>query len=82
MASGETERSYRTSKWEVYIAEGGNAYQGDYDDDSVDLPVIQDNGVDYCSPDYPCGVCSGDCDYDDDCEYDLVCYKKRESSFL
>jgi hypothetical protein len=27
-----------------------------------------------CTPEEPCSLCQGDCDVDDDCEGDLVCY--------
>ena len=33
-------------------------------------------GVRECSPDDPCEECHGDCDTDEDCSGDLVCYQK------
>jgi uncharacterized surface protein with fasciclin (FAS1) repeats len=34
-----------------------------------------------CTSDDPCGVCEGDCDSDDECVGDLVCFKRRRMSF-
>jgi hypothetical protein len=33
-------------------------------------------GSDFCSETNKCGLCEGDCDTNDDCEGDLVCYQR------
>ena len=42
-------------------------------------PRIQKVGQ--CSPTNKCNVCEGDCDSDDDCKDDYVCFKRRKESF-
>ena len=34
-----------------------------------------------CSPHDKCNVCEGDCDSDDDCKGEFVCFKRRKNSF-
>ena len=42
-------------------------------------PRIQKIGQ--CSKDKKCDVCEGDCDNDDECMDDYVCFKRRKNSF-
>lgn len=42
-------------------------------------PRIQKIGQ--CSPSKKCNVCEGDCDSDNDCKGDFVCFKRRKNSF-
>jgi uncharacterized surface protein with fasciclin (FAS1) repeats len=42
-------------------------------------PRIQKVGQ--CSPSKKCNLCEGDCDSDDDCMDDYVCFKRRKNSF-
>ena len=42
-------------------------------------PRIQKVGQ--CSPHDKCNVCKGDCDSDDDCKGEYVCFKRRKNSF-
>ena len=39
-------------------------------------PQILFLGSEYCSEANKCGLCEGDCDSDDDCEEDLICYQR------
>jgi hypothetical protein len=34
-----------------------------------------------CTSDDPCGLCEGDCDSDDECVDDFVCFKRHRMSF-
>ena len=42
-------------------------------------PRIQKIGQ--CSPSKKCNVCEGDCDSDNDCKGDFVCFKRRKNGF-
>ena len=42
-------------------------------------PRIQKIGQ--CSPNKKCNICEGDCDSDDDCKGEFVCFKRRKNSF-
>jgi uncharacterized surface protein with fasciclin (FAS1) repeats len=49
--------------------------------DTVLMPKPRIKKVGQCTSDDPCGLCEGDCDSDDDCADDLVCFKRRRRSF-
>lgn len=44
--------------------------------DAKSRSKISDKGSDYCSREYPCDECEGDCDKDSDCKSGLYCYKR------
>ena len=35
---------------------------------------------DFCTIDYPCGIDEGDCDFDDECQTDLMCNTANDCS--
>ena len=43
------------------------------------LPVLQWKGVNGCTPDSPCNVCTGDCDSNEGCMPGLECFKRSGS---
>ena len=42
----------------------------------INRPHVQDRGWNGCSASSPCAHCFGDCDEDDECAGNLVCYKR------
>jgi hypothetical protein len=72
-------RQSRTSYWIVYNpvtlsssgGEGGGSQGG-----GNGAPEVTAISGDYCTPSAPCAQCYGDCDDDEDCEGDLVCFQR------
>lgn len=40
------------------------------------IPKLHGMGPDYCTETNKCGMCEGDCDTNDDCEGELICYQR------
>ena len=46
-------------------------------DSPTELPNLAVNGADHCTPTNQCTLCEGDCDNDEDCEGDLICFQRE-----
>jgi len=71
-------RKARVSRWIVHnpvLVTGGSSGGSGGGGGNGDPPVTAISG-EYCQPDAQCDQCFGDCDTDDDCKGNLVCFQR------